>query len=160
MGAETIILKLDSERNKKLDEIISRTKEILSQVRKIKLYLLAGFYGFYLSERRVSNGDKVDVSRGEFLEKDEYKDFQKYIAAIYELTSKNDAEGSEKKSSKDMYAVFEEFVNTGVDELYNLLQNCKSSEEFLEELELRIQEAYESLGFESLEQEEIDYGNE
>ena len=63
--------------------------------------------------------------------------------------------------SKDMYSLFEEYVNAGVDKLSEILQRANKPEEFLEELELEIQKAYESLGLKHFEQEvQSEYGQE
>jgi len=164
MASETITLRLDKERNEKIEAIIDSLKKIYPQIRKIKVYLLAGFYGYYLGERKPSQGEKIDVSRGEFLEKIEYKDFNLYIKAIYELSLKeNENKGIEgqQRTMKDMYSLFEEYVNAGVDKLSELLQRANKPEEFLEELELEMQKAYEALGLKYFEQEvQSEYGQE
>uniref|UniRef100_A0A7V4KDR9 Uncharacterized protein n=1 Tax=Fervidobacterium pennivorans TaxID=93466 RepID=A0A7V4KDR9_FERPE len=60
-----------------------------------------------------------------------------------------------------MYSLFEEYVNAGVDKLSEILQRANKPEEFLEELELEIQKAYESLGLKHFEQEvQSEYGQE
>jgi len=135
MESTTLLLRLNENRNRQLDEIVDAAKR-LGNITKAQFYFLAGAYGYYLNEAEDISSKSIDVTRVEFLSRPEYKNAKIIIDCIYR------AKESESKDRNDKYKLFERYANAGVDELYKMYEkSSKDIEEFIECLELELKEA-------------------
>ncbi|MDK2839242.1 MAG: hypothetical protein PWQ83_777 [Thermosipho sp. (in: thermotogales)] len=151
MESSVLLLSLNEENNKKLNEMIENLKkEKVTNITKAKMYYLAGAYGYFCDKREKSQSNSIDVTRVEFLDRHEYKVQKILLDSIYQ-SQKENLEGKTNK-----YKLFEEYANAGVRELYEIFTESRDIEEFIETLELKVSEEIEKLGFTIEEEYEDD----
>ena len=147
MESKVLILRLDEDRNRKLEEIIDKLKESgLTNISKTRLYHFSGALGFYNGKREKLSSKTFDATRVEFLSRPDYKIQNVILESIYK-SQKDNLDGE-----NDKYRLFEEYANAGVEILYNLYKNSSDVEEFLENLELEIYKVMEKLGLNNKEE--------
>ncbi len=149
MESATLLLRLNLDRNRQLDEMIDAAKQFAS-VSKANFYFLAGAYGYYLNVvEDVVSSTAIDVTRVEFLNRPEYRNAKIIINCIYR------AQESKDKSSDDKYKLFERYANAGVNELYKMYEESgKNMEAFIELLELQLKEALSVIDLQDYDEEE------
>ena len=139
MESKVLNLRLDEDKNQKLEEILEKLKENEINISKTKFYHFSGVLGYFNGKREKLTSKTVDATRVEFLFRSEYRFQNMVLESIYEIQKDNLGEEIDK------YRLFEEYANAGVEFLYDLFKNSNDIEEFLENLELEIYKAMEKL---------------
>lgn len=148
MESTTLVLRLNLDRNRQLDEMIDAAKQFAS-ISKANFYFLAGAYGYYLNVVEDVLPKAVDVTRVDFLNRAEYRNAKIIIECIYR------AQKSEDKDVYDKYKLFERYANAGVNELYKMYEESgKNMEAFIELLELQLKEALSVIDLQDYDEEE------
>ncbi|EKF49056.1 hypothetical protein H17ap60334_07898 [Thermosipho africanus H17ap60334] len=145
MESKVLNLRLDEEKNQKLDEILDKLKENEINISKTKFYHFSGVLGYFNDKREKLTSKTVDATRVEFLFRSEYIFQNMVLESIFESQKDNLSEEIDK------YRLFEEYANAGVEFLYDLFKKSNDLEEFLENLELEIYKAMEKLGINNKE---------
>lgn len=149
MDSKVLLLRLNEETNNMLDEIIDKLKEKgITNIAKAKLYFFAGAYGYFHGEREKIQSNSKDVARVELFEKYDYRIPKIVLNSIYQSHKNNSDENIDK------YRLFEEYANVGVRKLYEIFKESEDIEEFIETIELKINETLEKLGISLKEEEE------
>ena len=149
MESSVLLLSLNEENNKKLNEMIENLKkEKVTNITKAKMYYLAGAYGYFCDKREKSQSNSIDVTRVEFLDRHEYKVQKILLDSIYQSQKENLDENINK------YKLFEEYANAGVRKLYDIFTESSDIEEFIESLELEVIRIIEALGISTEKEEE------
>ncbi len=151
MDSSTLILRINEEYNSMLDEMTDKIRQI-ANVTKAKMYFLAGAYGYYLNEREKLQSNNKDVLRVEYIEKPDYKIQETILNSIYH------SQKDKLDEEINKYKLFEEYANAGVKKLYKIFKESENIEDFIETIEIKIDEIIKKLGFsikEEVENEQV-----